>query len=126
MKETLRSSLCFLLIVMAAPRARITPISCLIFQVPSCLLYPVPGEQQSPSYGTFMTWRTAASLASWVTLVRFGEINLPGTQLLLQIVQVVRLQMQSASGCTTAWQVHFLGHLPGLMLAECHHLTRPV
>lgn len=119
MKETLRSSLCFLLIVMAAPRARTTPISCLIFQAPSCLLYPVSG-------GAFVTWRTAASLASWVTLVRFGEVNLPGTQLLLQIVQVVRLQMQSASGCTTAWQVHFLGYLPGLMLAECHHLTRPV
>lgn len=45
--------LVFLLIVMTAPMAKVTPISCLIVHVSSCLPYLVPhslqGEQQSPS-----------------------------------------------------------------------------
>lgn len=41
-------------------------------------------------------------------------------------ILVCRLQVQSALGRTAAWQVRFLGSLPGLVLAEGHHLTRPV
>lgn len=106
MKETLRSGLCFLLIVMTAPMARITPISCLIFQFSSGLPYLVPGEQWSLSYGTFVTWRTDASLASWVTLVRFGEINLPRTQLSLQMVQAGFESWLSDSNAKRLWLYH--------------------